>query len=323
MHYRVPRLACVTVRVNDCLCYSRDALVQEGRAMVNLRGVCTPVCTIFSDDGSVVDDMALRKHLDTLLEAGVAIITACGGTGEFSFLRAEERRHVTEVVARHIEGRARLIVHASAVMTEEAIEYARHAQDLGADALLLLPPYFEGPTLDGVYEHYARVAAAVKTPIMAYNIPVHSGIYLDPDFYARLSEEIESVRYLKDSTGDFLALQAFVRRGAEVFVGCDPMMYHGVLAGAAGCFWGTSNAIPEQAVKLYELAAVGDLQAANALWEDIYPVNQFVWSNPFNPSVKAAGRLLGHDLRECRRPVQPLTDVQMNALREALQPLLA
>ncbi|MDH3452613.1 MAG: dihydrodipicolinate synthase family protein [Gammaproteobacteria bacterium] len=290
--------------------------------MADLRGVCTPVCTIFSEDGSVVDDTALRKHLDTLLEAGVPIIAACGGTGEFSFLRAQERRHVAEVVARHIEGQAQLIVHASAVMTEETIEYAKHAQDLGADALLVLPPYFEGPNMPGVYEHYARVAGAVTTPIMAYNIPVHSGVYLDPDFYVRLSSEIETVRYVKDSTGDFLALQEFVRRGAEVFVGCDPLMYHAVLAGATGCFWGTSNAIPAQAVKLYELAAAGDLPAANAQWQCIYPVNQFVWSHPFNPSVKAAGRVLGHDLRECRRPVQPLTDGEMATLHVALQPLL-
>ncbi|MDH3715183.1 MAG: dihydrodipicolinate synthase family protein [Gammaproteobacteria bacterium] len=291
--------------------------------MAELRGVCTPVCTIFSEDGSVVDDTALRNHLDTLIEAGVPIVTTCGGTGEFSFLRAEERRQVTEVTARHIEGQAQLIVHASAVMTEEAIEYAKHAESLGADALLLLPPYFEGPNMQGVYEHYARVAEAVSTPIMAYNIPVHSGIYLDPDFYARLCSEIDTVRYLKDSTGDFLALQEFLRRGAKVFVGCDPLMYHGVLAGAAGCFWGTANAIPAQAVKLYELAAAGELQAANALWQVLYPVNQFVWSHPFNPSVKAAGRILGHDLRECRRPAQPLTNDELAALREALQPLLA
>lgn len=290
--------------------------------MAELRGVCTPVCTIFDDHGAV-DDTAMRKHLDTLIEAGVPIVTACGGTGEFSFLRADERRHVAEVVARHIEGHAQLIVHASAVMTEEAIEYARHAEGLGADALLLLPPYFEGPNMQGVYEHYARVASAVGTPIMAYNIPVHSGICLDPDFYARLVEEIDTVRYLKDSTGDFLALQAFLHRGARVFVGCDPLMYHGVLAGAAGCFWGTSNAIPAQAVSLYTLAAAGDLQAADALWRDIYPLNAFVWSHPFNPSVKAAGRLLGHDLRECRRPVQPLTDEELASLREALRPLLA
>ncbi len=290
--------------------------------MAEMRGVCTPVCTVFDRDGAAVDDTALCNHLDSLIEAGVPIIAACGGTGEFSFLRPDERRHIAEVVARHIEGNAQLIVHVSAVMTEEAIEYARHAQDLGADALLLLPPYFEGPNMDGVYEHYARVASAVRTPIMAYNIPVHSGIHLDPDFYARLSSEIDTVRYLKDSTGDFLALQEFVRRDARVFVGCDPLMYHGVLAGAAGCFWGTSNAIPAEAVQLYELAAVGDLKAAGALWERIYPVNQFVWSHPFNPSVKAAAGLLGHDLRECRRPVQPLDAEEMAALREALRPLL-
>ncbi len=287
-----------------------------------MKGVCTPVCTVFGADGRAIDDTAQRRHLDTLLEAGVPIVAACGGTGEFSFLSGAERRHLTELVARHIEGRAQLIAHVSAVMTEETIEHARHAEAQGAAALLVLPPYFEGPTLDGVYEHYARVAAAVSTPIMAYNIPVHTGIDLDPPFVRRL-REIESVRYLKDSTGDFLRLLELLDDGVEVFVGADPLMLYGVLAGAAGCFWGTSNAIPREAVQLHALAAAGELAAARRLWARLYPLNRFVWKHPFNPSVKAAANALGHDLRECRRPVQPLDDDQRAALGEAIAALQA
>ncbi len=288
----------------------------------DLKGVCTPICTIFSEDGARVDEAATEKHVDTLLEAGVHIIAACGGTGEFSFLRAEERRRVAELIARRIDARAKLIVHTSAVLTEETIEHSQHAEGLGADALLVLPPYFEGPTLDGVYEHYERLAAVVRVPIMAYNIPLHTGIDLTPEFIARL-ESIDTVRYLKDSTGDFLRLQALIAQGTQVFVGADPLMLHGLIAGASGCFWGASNAIPREAVELYGRVSAGDYDGAKSLWQRIYPLNQFVWSHPFNPSVKAAANLLGHDLRGCRRPVQPLTRGQLADLKQAVRRLSA
>jgi 4-hydroxy-tetrahydrodipicolinate synthase len=285
--------------------------------MSQLRGVCTPVCTIFTEDGSRVDENAQRKHVDNLVESGIHIICVCGGTGEFSFLTRQERLNLTEIVANQVNGQAKLIVHVSAIMTEETIEYAKHAEGLGADCLLVLPPYFEGPTLEGAFEHYERVADAVNTEIMAYNIPIHSGIDLQTDFCRRLME-IENINYLKDSTGDFIRNQQSIRAGIPLFNGADPLMLHNLMAGAVGCFWGTSNAIPEQAVKLYSLCMEAQWDQAMALWRKIYAVNDFVWNNPFNPSVKALGNLLGHDLRQCRRPVQPLTTAEMKNLEIAL-----
>ncbi|NNE63735.1 MAG: dihydrodipicolinate synthase family protein [Gammaproteobacteria bacterium] len=282
--------------------------------MTNLTGICTPVCTIFTDNGSKIDEAAQKKHLDSLLEAGIHIIAVCGGTGEFSFLTREERLRLTELVARHIDGRAKLIVHTSAVMSEETIDYARHAEDQGADCLLVLPPYFEGPTLAGCFEHYEKVASAVNIDLMAYNIPVHSGIDLEPEFVCRLLQ-IDNIRYLKDSTGDFLRIQQLVTNSVQLFNGADPLMFHGLMADAVGCFWGTSNAIPEQAVKLYNLCQQKQWQEARILWRKIYALNDFIWHNPFNPSVKALGNLLGHDLRQCRRPVQPLTEDEADRLK--------
>jgi len=288
--------------------------------MADLRGVCTPICTIFTDDGLRIDEKAQRKHLDRLLSAGIHIIAVCGGTGEFSFLTREERLALTEMVARHVDGQAKLIVHASAVMTQETIEYAKHAQHHGADCLLILPPYFEGPTLEGCYEHYAKVAASVSIDVMAYNIPVHSGIDVTPEFAQRLME-IDNIRYLKDSTGDFLRIQQLVKAGIQVFNGADPLMFHGLMADTTGCFWGTSNAIPELAVKLYSLCQQQQWEEARSLWNNIYAINDFIWHNPFNPSVKALGNLLDHDLRECRRPVQPLTETEANHLSQLVADL--
>ena len=288
--------------------------------MTDLKGICTPICSVFSDNGSRIDEVAQKKHLDRLLSAGVQVIAVCGGTGEFSFLTREERLMLTEMVAKHLDGRAKLIVHVSAVMTQETIEYAKHAEDQGADCLLVLPPYFEGPTLDGCYEHYEKVAQSVSTDLMAYNIPVHSGIDVTPEFAQKLMK-IDNINYLKDSTGDFIRIQQLVKAGVKVFNGADPLMLYGLMADSVGCFWGTSNAIPELAVRLYALCEEQQWEQAKALWNKIYAVNDFVWHNPFNPSVKALANLLGHDLRECRRPVQPLTDAEAYELSQLVTDL--
>jgi len=288
--------------------------------MTDLKGICTPICSVFSANGSRIDEVAQKKHLDRLLSAGVQVVAVCGGTGEFSFLTREERLMLTEMVATHLDGRAKLIVHVSAVMTEETIEYAKHAEDQGADCLLVLPPYFEGPTLDGCYEHYEKVAQSVSTDLMAYNIPVHSGIDVTPEFAQKLMK-IDNINYLKDSTGDFIRIQQLVKAGVKVFNGADPLMLYGLMADSVGCFWGTSNAIPELAVELYALCEEQQWEQAKALWNKIYAVNDFVWHNPFNPSVKALANLLGHDLRECRRPVQPLTDAEAYELGQLVTDL--
>ena len=288
--------------------------------MTDLKGICTPICSVFSANGSRIDEVAQKKHLDRLLSAGVQVIAVCGGTGEFSFLTREERLMLTEMVAKHLGGRAKLIVHVSAVMTQETIEYAKHAEDQGADCLLVLPPYFEGPTLDGCYEHYEKVAQSVSTELMAYNIPVHSGIDVTPEFAQKLMK-IDNINYLKDSTGDFIRIQQLVKAGVKVFNGADPLMFYGLMADSVGCFWGTSNAIPELAVRLYALCEEQQWEQAKALWNKIYAVNDFVWHNPFNPSVKALANLLGHDLRECRRPVQPLTDAEAYELSQLVTDL--
>ena len=275
---------------------------------------------MFNEDGSRIDEAAQCQHIETLLNAGVHIITACGGTGEFSFLTKKERIALAELIAKRVDGQAKLLVHASAVMTEETIEYAQHAEAIGADGVLVLPPYFEGPTLAGVHEHYTRVAEAVNIEIMAYNIPVHTGIDLDPEFVTKLMK-IDNITCIKDSTGDFLRIQQLVAAGINVFNGADPLMFHSLIAGVKGCFWGTSNAIPSDAVRLYQMCQEQDWESARRLWQKIYALNDFVWGHPFNPSVKALGNMLGQDLRDCRRPVQPLDDDQHAALSKLVEEL--
>ncbi len=285
--------------------------------MRELKGICCALCTPFEASGERVDEAALRRHVDSMLEAGVHIILVCGGTGEFAYLRGEERRRIAEIAARHIDGRAGFMVQTSAIATSEAVEFSKHAADLGADALLVLPPYFEGPDLDGVYDHFARLAAAVPTPLMVYNIPAHSGIDITPEFFSRLLE-IDTLGSIKDSTGDLVRLQQLLLGGGTIFNGADPLAFHGLLAGCAGCVWGAVNAMPREAVELYDLVSAGRLHEARELWRRMLPSNLFFWSHVYNAAVKAAANLSGRPVGPCRAPVRPLGAAELTELRAAL-----
>lgn len=285
-----------------------------------LKGICAASCTPMSDDGSTVDYDGLKTHLDTLMDAGVDIIAVCGGTGEFAFLSTEEKRRITETASKHIDGKVKLIVQTSAIRTEDAIEASIHAEAHGADALLILPPYFEGPGEDGVFGHYERIATAVKTPFMTYNVPAHSGFDITPSFFKRL-QQIDNVQYIKDTSGDFTRVQQLILDGAPVFNGSDPFAFDALMAGALGCFWGAVNAMPKEAVQLYQLVASGKLNEAQALWKRMLAANMFFWTHSYNASVKAATNLRINSVGPCRLPIPPLSADELVELKKALAPL--
>ena len=288
--------------------------------MQELKGICTAICTPFTEDGEKVDETALKNHIDSLLEAGMHIILACGGTGEFAYLRSDERRRIVEIASKHIDGKAGFMVQSSAINTADAIGFSKHAEDFGADCLLILPPYFEGPDNSGVYYHYEKIAEAVNIPIMVYNIPVHSGIDITPAFFKKLME-IDNIRYIKDSTGDLIRTQELLSNGAKVFNGGDPVAFYALLAGCPGCVWGGPNAMPKEAVDLYECIVSDKLAEARDLWRKMLPSNLFFWNHVYNAAVKAATNLSGRKVGPCRKPVQPLTEVELKELKKALEPL--
>jgi 4-hydroxy-tetrahydrodipicolinate synthase len=288
--------------------------------MEKLHGICAAMCTPFSEDGERVDEAAFRKQIDILLEAGSHIILVCGGTGEFAYLRPDEKRRLAETAARHIDGRCRLMVQTSAIGTRDAVENAKFAEDSGADALLVLPPYFEGPDARGVYHHYEKIGQAVGIPVVAYNIPAHSGFDITPAFFARL-REIDNVRYIKDSTGDLVRIRQLIASGANVFNGGDPIAFESLMAGAVGCIWGACNAVPREAVALYDMVSAGDFSAAHQLWKRLLPLNLFFWTHVYNAAVKAATNLRVNAVGPCRKPVMPLTDDEVRELQDALTAL--
>jgi 4-hydroxy-tetrahydrodipicolinate synthase len=291
--------------------------------MKDLKGICVALTTPFTADGEKVDEKALKNHIDSMLEAGVHMILVCGGTGEFAYLRPDERRKIAGIAAGHINGRADFMVQTSALNTSDAIEYSKHAEGVGADCLLILPPYFEGPNYDGVYYHYEKISDAVHIPIMMYNIPQHSGIDLTPDFVKRV-KKIDNVRYIKDSMEDLKRIQELLPAGGDrirVFNGGDSIAFFSLVAGCSGCVWGATNAMPKESVELYNLVQANKLAEARDLWKRMFPANLFFVSHPYNPSIKAATNLSGRNVGPCRKPQMPLTKAEMKELKKALKPL--
>src|SRR5579871_1084921 len=284
--------------------------------MSGLKGICVPICTPFKDGGASLDVRGLEAHIDSMLEAKVHIIAVNGGTGEFPFLSEAEKRQIAEIAAKRIAGRAKLVVQTSAIRTEDAVSNAKHAADLGADALLILPPYFEGPGEAGVRWHFEQIAKAVRTPFMVYNIPQYSGFDITPAVYARLSE-IDNVKYIKDSTSNMLRIEQLVAQGAAVFNGCDYLNLYSLMTGAPGVFTGMGNAAAAELVRMYDLLQAGNLTEALRLWKTMQPLSVLLWTAPFNPVAKAASNLSGRNVGQCRLPVPPLSAAEMAQVEAA------
>ena len=285
--------------------------------MPDFKGICVPICTPFDASGDAVDEGKLRSHTDAMLEAGIHAILSCGGTGEFAYLREDERRNVTRIVIEQVRGRAPVIAQTSAISTRETIENSKAAQGMGAAGIMVLPPYFEGPTMDGVRYHYEQIARAVDLPIIVYNIPQHSNIDITPEIFRQLLQ-IDNIQYIKDSTASLIRIQELVATGGKVFNGGDPIAFQGMLAGSVGCIWGAANAMPREAVELYEHVSAGRLKEGLALWRRMVATQLFFWNHAYNPSIKAAAAVLGRDLGLCRKPQLPLTDAEAKRLRQAL-----
>jgi 4-hydroxy-tetrahydrodipicolinate synthase len=253
-----------------------------------------------------------------MLDAKVDIILPCGGTGEFAYLSSDEKKRLIEITGKHIQGKAKMVAQTSAIYLADTINTTQHAADHGADAVMVLPPYFEGPDARGVMSHYEAVAKCSSAPLMVYNIPVHSGFDVTPEMFAALLE-IDGIEYIKDSTGDFIRIQELIQTGGKVFNGGDPITYQALVAGCVGCVWGLVNFLPDEAVALFRMVREGDLSAGAALWKKLIGSQLFVWSHVYNAAVKAAANHRGFDVGDCRDPVLPMTDSEAAELFESLK----
>ena len=283
------------------------------RKKTELSGILAAVPTPFTADASAVDEAALTALVDRLVAAGIHGLVPCGTTGEFTSLSLDEHRRVIELYVSAAAGRVPVVAGVGSMTTEGAIALVQHAEQVGADAVMLVPPFYDPLDLATLKVFLADVAAATSLPIMYYNVPGATGIRLDADQVAELGS-IEGVDYLKDTSGDAVALTDLITsRGSQIkaFNGWDTLTFAGLALGAEASVWGVAGIVPEQAVALWETLAVkGDLGAAREQWRDLWALSSYLESVNYVAGVKAALEIVGHPAGPPRKPVRPLTDEQ-------------
>jgi 4-hydroxy-tetrahydrodipicolinate synthase len=288
--------------------------------MDKLGGINLAMQTPMHEDGSI-DYARWEELIDIYIDAGVHGLVLGAGTGQHPYLTRQECDRLYELGAQRIDGRCKMICQTSALVQDEVIERSRHAEGLGADALMILPPYLEGPEDDdGLFAFYRAIDAAVNTDIIGYNIPQTTGIGISVELFNRLNQ-LEHFNYIKDSGGDLTTHQEYLATGHAVLNGCDPTTVFALIAGARGCIWGGANYMPRESVKLFELVDGGDIAGAMALWSRMIPSLLCIWRGNYIPKVKAASRQRGFDAGSVRAPLAELSPGQARELARSLEPL--
>jgi 4-hydroxy-tetrahydrodipicolinate synthase len=275
---------------------------------VQLRGILTALATPFAADGSI-DEALLRDVVDRSIEGGVHGVVACGSTGEFSALSGDERRLVVEIVVDQAARRVPVIAQTGATGTAEAIALSRHAQSAGADVIMPVAPYYEPLSVDETLTYLRAVAGSVDIPVMVYNLPVATGVDLDPDTIGALAREVENVRYVKNTTTDMAQSAALIHNHGDVvstFVGWDSLILASLTEGAAGVMAGTGNVIPAELVAVYDAVTAGDFDGARRAWARVYPLIDAIMNENFIAAVKSGMAAVGFPVGVPRAPVAEL-----------------
>lgn len=292
--------------------------------MPDLHGLMSAMSTPMTDDGSAVDENLLRELTERTLRAGVHGLVPCGSTGEFAALTGDERRKVIEIVVDQTAGRVPVVPHVGAMSTREAVSLAKHAEAAGASALMVVAPYYEPLNLEETKRYFLDVASAVGVPIMVYNLPVATGLNLEPAEVASLARQADNIQYVKDTSGDFSQAARLIHDHGDVlktFVGWDTLYLAALVEGGAGSVNGAANFIAPQLVEVYDKVQAGQLTEAKSVWDDVFPLMQFLVSGGYVAAVKAALRILGYPAGSTRQPIGDLPADRKTELEQILKNL--
>lgn len=249
-------------------------------------GSYTVTITPFTEGGAAIDHAAWARFLDWQLACGVPGIIILGTTGEFLTLTDDERAEFVEATVKHIAGRIPVMVGTMNAYTPNAVRYSREAEDLGADGLMIIPPYYYTPTEEEIFNYYAAICEAVSIPIMLYNNPFTSNVDMSARLVGRLTKTFEQIRYIKEASQR-------IERVHDIIVESDGLMnvwagqrvLESYKMGARGYVNPYGNYIPRASVKFVEWAEQGR-------WDDVWAVQQVI--SKFDAIITEGHPLYGH-----------------------------
>ena len=283
------------------------------------KGSFVALITPMRPDGSV-DETALASFVDWQIREGTHGVVPVGTTGESPTLSHAEHRRVVEITISVAKGRVPVIAGAGSNSTEEAIELTRHARQAGADAALVVTPYYNKPTQEGLFLHYTAIADAVDLPIIIYNIPPRSVVDMSVDTMARLAKHPNIVG-VKDATAN-LARPLHTRRacGADFcqLSGEDHTALAFLAAGGVGCISVTGNVAPGLVSAMHTAWQEGRVAEAMAIQDRLMPLHDAMFVETSPGPVKFAGSLLGYTSEKCRLPLAPCAEASKARVRAAM-----
>jgi 4-hydroxy-tetrahydrodipicolinate synthase len=284
-----------------------------------ITGSIVALVTPMTETGDI-DWAALERLIDWHISNGTQALGLVGTTGEASTLSHPEHREVIRFGVSHAGGRIPIMAGTGSNSTLEAVELTVSAAEAGADCALLVTPYYNRPTQEGLYQHFKTVAGAINLPIVLYNVPSRTGCDLSVETTLRLSQ-IENIVGLKDATGDVTRGAALIQalpKGFAVYSGDDSTTCDLLDVGAAGCISVTANVAPAQMADMCKLALAGDMASARAIDDQVRALHGtlFIESNPI--PVKYAMGKMGLIEPTMRLPLTPLSETHWDTLNKAI-----
>jgi 4-hydroxy-tetrahydrodipicolinate synthase len=284
-------------------------------------GVLTALVTPLRD--GAIDETALRDLVERQIDAGIDGLVPCGSTGESATLSHAEHRRVVEIVVQATRGRVPVVAGTGSNNTAEAIELTRHAKEAGADGALLISPYYNKPTQEGLVAHFAEIGRACAFPLIVYNIPSRTGSNILAPTMARIAE-IEQVVGDKEASGDLVQTAEVIARCPDDFAvlsGDDALTLPMLSIGGRGVISVTSNLAPAEMVGMVRAFRGGDVEHARRVHFRLLPLFDVLFCETNPIPVKAAMAALGWIGPEIRLPLLPLTEANRERLQVVLKEL--
>ena len=290
-------------------------------AIEQFTGILGAVVTPLSADGSAIDEAGIRRQTDHILGNGIHGLVPGGSTGEFTTLTIAERKRSAELYIAAAAGRGPVVVGTAALSTSDTVDLSKHANEAGAAAVMVAPPFYDTPSWDELLAYFGAVSDAIDIPIMYYNIPANTGVDLAPEQFAELARKTR-VTCFKDTGGDAVKFTTILQRHADdiqAINGYDTLSFYGLAAGAKASVWGTASVVPRLCADLYEALAVrADLEQGRAVWAKIFPICEFLESHNYSSAIKAGLDLIGNGAGPTRRPVTPLAPQHVEQFKQIL-----
>jgi 4-hydroxy-tetrahydrodipicolinate synthase len=279
-------------------------------AVADLNGIIAYPVTPFGADDTV-DTACLATLVGRLVAAGVDAIAPLGSTGELAYLDETEFDTVVDASIAAVDGRVPVVVGVSDLTTANTVRRARYAQQAGADAVMVAPVSYWKLSEREIAQHYAGISDAIDIKIMAYNNPATSGVDMSPELLVDMFDTIDNVAMVKESTGELSRMRrlATLSDGRLPFYnGKNPLVLDALRAGAAGWCTAAPNLRAQPCLDLYHAVRAGDLDTAQARYDDLQPLLEFIVAGGLATTVKAGLELLGINAGNPRRPLLPLDE---------------